>query len=114
MKGLVEFAVDSAFETNSPGAELFGVLAELDNAGISFGYIFFFEVDSHPNNASLTSDSINKNLLHQFLGVFDASDFQPWFCGFGTVKNFAEINAVTEVWPGVKQQLCWWHVKIAL
>ncbi|RKF64576.1 hypothetical protein OnM2_017022b [Erysiphe neolycopersici] len=54
MKGTIELVMDSTTGTNSSGAELFGVLAELDNAYISLGYMFIHKDDSHTNNASST------------------------------------------------------------
>jgi hypothetical protein len=109
--------VDATFGTNSGGMDLFAVLAELEGTGVPLGYCLV-ELLKPPQANSVQTKPLRAdpgamtNVIQQFLERLKAFGLNPR-C-FAVDKDPAEIAAVTAVWPGIKIQLCYWHVKRAV
>jgi hypothetical protein len=92
--------------TNTEDLEMYGLLAEHDNAGLPVVYMFLS-----------TTTSIEKNkqtrIITSFLSTIrDCYSLNPRF--IHTDKDPAEITAVKNVWPDSKHQLCHWHMNKAV
>ena len=100
---LTSIMVDATYNTNKLKYKLYGIMAIIDGTGFSISYLFL----ACGRNRDVTS-SLTK-----------------WFCAlkmqvltdvaiFYTDKDFAQIAAAKNTWPGVNIQLCLWHVKRAV
>ena len=86
--------------------ELFGVLAEVDGAGIPLAYLFMETVQAENGSTTAKHDAI-ANVLAQFLGVLRTTGYRPEF--FGCDKDRNEISAIRRTFLEAKLQLCYWH-----
>lgn len=107
-KEIKEIVIDATFGSNSAGMLLFGVLAEFDGTGVPVAYLFV-EKDTSAGTAPIGAMTI---ILDQFLRPLLESGLNPSFVGCD--KDKSEINAVQQVWPSAKVQLCFWHAKRAI
>ena len=108
LKATKEIVIDATFGTNSAGMLLFGVLAEFDGTGVPIAYLF---VEKNMS-AGTASTGAMTHILDQFLRPLLESGLTPSFVGCD--KDKSEINAVQQVWPSAKVQLCFWHAKRAI
>ena len=106
-----ELAIDATYGTNSAGCDLFAVLAEFDGTGVPLAYLFVEKSASIAANVSVIPGKVTQ-LLVKFLQPILNMGFNPSF--FGCDKDRSEINAVRQVWPSAKIQLCLWHAKRAI
>ncbi|KAI0990844.1 hypothetical protein K3495_g17343 [Podosphaera aphanis] len=85
--------------------DLFAVLAEFDGTGTPLAYLFVQKLA--PTEAGeMTQVLVRFMEKIRFLGL------DPSFVGCD--KDKSEINAIQEVWPSAKVQLCFWHAKRAI
>ena len=85
--------------------ELFACVADMQGKGLPLSFLF---ITTEENAAPLTRQRVliewmNAVRLHGIDPRFTLSD-----------KDQSEINALKEVWPDAKHQLCLWHVLRAL
>lgn len=106
-----ELAIDATYGTNSAGCDLFAVLAEFDGTGVPVAYLFVQKSVSPESAMSGVPGTMTK-ILEKFLRPLRDLGFNPSF--FGCDKDKSEINAIQQVWPTVKVQLCFWHAKRAI
>jgi hypothetical protein len=111
-----QLVMDSTFGTNSGGMDLFAVLAEVEGTGVPLAYCLVEILkppQAKPADKPIRADpGAITYIIQQFLERLKGFGFNPR-C-FAIDKDQAEISAVTTVWPGVKVQLCYWHVKRAV
>ena len=100
-----EVVIDATFGTNNVGMDLYAVLAELDGIWVPLAYLFI-EKD---NSTGSTRAGTMTQILDQFLRPLNESGLAPSFVGCD--KDKSEINAIQQVWPSAKVQLCYWHAK---
>lgn len=99
---------DATFRRKNEGILLFAVLAEFDGIGAPIAYIFVEKdklVGFSPLRAAI-------QVLDQFPRPILELEFNPFF--FGCDKNKSEINAIRQVWPSAKVQLCFWQTRCAI
>ncbi|KAI0996088.1 hypothetical protein K3495_g12092 [Podosphaera aphanis] len=99
-----EIAIDATFGTNNAGMDLFAVLAEFDGTGTPLAYLFIQKIA--PTKAGAMTQVFVRFMEKMLFGGLD-----PSFIGCD--KDKSEINAIQEVWPSAKVQLCFWHAKRA-
>ncbi|KAF5175078.1 Atp-dependent dna helicase pif1 [Thalictrum thalictroides] len=104
-------AIDATYGTNSAGCDLFAVLAEFDGTGVPLAYLFL-EKSMLTQTSTSVAPSKMTQILHQFLSPLLNRGFSPSF--FACDKDRSEINAIQQVWPSAKVQLCYWHAKRAI
>ena len=83
------------------GWELFALMGEAYGSGLPLGYIFIHSDGEGDTGAK-------ERLLTQFFGHFvNTWQIKPivTLCD----KDWSEINALKNAFPGVKIQLCYWH-----
>ncbi|KAE8180691.1 hypothetical protein CF328_g9082 [Tilletia controversa] len=102
---VVEVSLDATFGTNSSGHDLFAVMAELNGTGAPLMYFLLDTKD-------MKGDVRRIEMLVHVLGMLKGMGIAPRFVGCD--KEAAEINAIGQVWPEAKVQLCYWHVRRAL
>lgn len=122
-----EIAIDATYGTNSEGMELCAVLAELDGVGVPLGYLLINKSipsvmktpkpgleqrNQVPQIAETSAPGTMTEILSLFLEYLRSKGFDPSFVGCD--KDLAEINALRQVWPSAKIQLCFWHAKRAI
>ncbi|KAG8894884.1 hypothetical protein FRB99_000926 [Tulasnella sp. 403] len=96
-----EAALDSAWNTNQGGYEVFALLGEAYGSGLPLGYLFVKKTGDPAPNAKT-------NILEQFLQHFrDKWNLQLKFTL--SDKDPSEISAFRAMWPKAKHQLCFWH-----
>ncbi|KAI0997184.1 hypothetical protein K3495_g11001 [Podosphaera aphanis] len=100
-----EIAIDVTFGTNNAGMDLFAVLAEFDGTGTPLVYLFVQKLA--PTEAGAMTQ-----VLVRFMEKIRFLGLDPSFVGCD--KDKFEINAIQEVWPSAKVQLCFWHAKRAI
>lgn len=110
-KEACELVMDATYGTNSSGADLFAVLAEVDGAGVPLCYMFV-EKQGISDNSRRTVDGDLTAIIIQFLAILKNFGFRPRF--FGTDKDQSELNAASVIFPEAKRQICWWHLKCAI
>lgn len=103
--------MDATYGTNSSGAELFAVLAEVDGSGVPICYMFV-EKQGLTQPGRRSSENVMTSIIMQMLSFLKDLGIEPRF--FGTDKDQAELNAVGAVFPGCKRHICWWHLKQAV
>lgn len=112
-----QLVMDSTFGTNSGGMDLFAVLAEVEGTGVPIAYCLV-ELMKPSQDKSAEKKPIRAApgamtyIIEQFFKQLKCFGFNPR-C-FAIDKDPAEIAAVNAIWPGVKIQLCYWHVKRAV
>jgi len=85
--------------------ELFAGVADMLGEGLPLSYLFIAtEVDAAP----LTKQTA----LIAWMGAIRALGISPEFTL--SDKDQSEINALKDVWPGAKHQLCLWHMLRAI
>ncbi|KAI0992463.1 hypothetical protein K3495_g15722 [Podosphaera aphanis] len=107
--------------------ELCAVLAELDGVGVPLGYLLINKSipsemktpkpgleqrNQVPQIAETSAPGTMTEILSLFLEYLRSKGFDPSFVGRD--KGLAEINALRQVWPSAKIQLCFWHAKRAI
>ncbi|KAG8898534.1 hypothetical protein FRB99_007378 [Tulasnella sp. 403] len=98
---ICEAALDSAWNTNQSGYEVFALLGEAYGSGLPLGYLFMKKTGDPAPNAKT-------NILEQFLQHFqDKWNLQLKFTLSN--KDPSEISAFRAMWPKAKHQLCFWH-----
>jgi hypothetical protein len=116
-KSTTQLVMDSTFGTNSGGMDLFAVLAEVEGTGIPLAYCLV-ELLKPPQAKAAENKLIRADpgavtyIIQQFLERLKGFGFTPRCMAID--KDPAEIAAATAVWPSVKVQLCYWHVKRAV
>ncbi|KAI0996137.1 hypothetical protein K3495_g12043 [Podosphaera aphanis] len=108
LSGTGEIAIDATYGTNNAGMELYAVLAELDGTGAPMAYLF---VEKN-NSFGTSSPGTMTQVIYQFLRVLDNLGVNPSFVNCD--KDKSEINAIEQVWPSARIQLCFWHAKRAV
>ncbi|KAI0991931.1 hypothetical protein K3495_g16256 [Podosphaera aphanis] len=103
-----EIAIYATYGTNNAGMELYAVLAELDGTGAPMAYLF---VEKN-NSFGTSSPGIMTQVIYQFLRVLDNLGVNPSFVDCD--KDKSEINAIEQLWPSARIQLCFWHAKHAV
>ncbi|KAI1007534.1 hypothetical protein K3495_g687 [Podosphaera aphanis] len=103
-----EIAIDATYGTNNAGMEPYAVLAELDGTGAPMAYLF---VEKN-NSFGTSSPGTMTQVIYQFLRVLDNLGVYPSFVDCD--KDKSEINAIEQVWPSARIQLCFWHAKRAV
>ncbi|KID82058.1 hypothetical protein MGU_10628 [Metarhizium guizhouense ARSEF 977] len=112
-----QLVMDSTFGTNSGGMDLFAVLAEVEGTGVPLAYCLV-ELLKPPQANPAEKKTVRADpgattyIIQQFLERLKFFGFNPRCVAID--KDSSEIAAVTAVWPGVKVQLCYWHVKRAV
>jgi hypothetical protein len=92
--------------TNESKLELYSIIAEVDNAGYPLGYCFL-------STASSITPSKRACALVSFLDLVKKTyQIEPQFTHVD--KDFAEIKALSTVWPSASIRICWWHLKRAI
>ncbi|KAJ5582182.1 ATP-dependent DNA helicase PIF1 [Penicillium sp. DV-2018c] len=102
-----QLLMDATYGTNNSGLSLVAVLTEVDGIGVPLAYCFVKVEGSRKADAGATT-----RVLELFLRELKKSGLDPRF--FALDKDQAEMSAVDAVWPGIKIQLCYWHVKRAV
>jgi len=85
--------------------ELFAVVADMLGEGLPLSYLF---ITTEENAAPLTK----QNTLIVWMNSIRSLGIDPRFTL--SDKDQSEINALKEVWPDAKHQLCLWHILRAL
>ena len=81
--------------------ELFAGVADMLGEGLPLLYLFIAtEVDAAP--------LMKQTALIAWMGAIKALGIRPEFTL--SDKDQSEINALKDVWPDVKHQLCLWHM----
>ncbi|KAJ6093841.1 hypothetical protein N7499_003172 [Penicillium canescens] len=112
-----QLVMDSTFGTNSGGMDLFAVLAEVEGTGVPLAYCLV-ELLKPPQANLAEGKPVRADpgamtyIIQQFLERLKIFGFNPRCVAVD--KDPSELAAVTTVWPGVKVQLCYWHVKRAV
>jgi FPC/CPF motif-containing protein YcgG len=91
--------------TNNSNCELFAAVAGAHGSGIPLAYCL---IQTSPNATAGAKQAI----LTSFLGELRKLGIMPEFTL--SDKDWSEINAMKEVWPRAKHQLCFWHALRAL
>ena len=92
--------------TNDQKYELYALIVEVDGTGFPLAYLFLeTNGESGANNKTNVITIFLKSLRDKIL-------LNPVF--FLTDKDFAQISAAQSTWPGIKIQLCKWHIQIAI
>ncbi|KAF0531203.1 ATP-dependent DNA helicase pif1 [Gigaspora margarita] len=104
-----EIYLDATYKTARGRYELYGIIADVEGTGFLIAYLVL-----DTTRAMDTSTSTGKccKILECFLETIKAHDINPEFVF--TDKDFAEINAATNVWGPLVVQLCTWHIKLDL
>ena len=103
-----EVAIDATFVTNNAGMDLYAVLAELYGTGVPLAYRF---VEKDNSTGPPPAETMTQ-IIHQSLRPLRQSGLFPSFVGCD--KDKSELNAIQQVWPSAKVQLCYWHAKRAI
>ncbi|KAI0991125.1 hypothetical protein K3495_g17062, partial [Podosphaera aphanis] len=98
-----EVAIDATHGTNNAGIDLYAVLAELDGTGVPMAYLFF-KKDRLTGTAPTGAIT---QILVKFLRLLQERNIAPLFVGCD--KDRSEINAIEQVWPLARIQLCNWY-----
>ncbi|KAJ6019708.1 ATP-dependent DNA helicase PIF1 [Penicillium canescens] len=112
-----QLVMDSTFGTNSGGMDLFAVLAEVEGTDVPLAYCLV-ELLKPPQANLAEGKPVRADpgamtyIIQQFLERLKIFGFNPRCVALD--KDPSELAAVTTVWPGVKVQLCYWHVKRAV
>ena len=85
--------------------ELFAIVTDMLGEGLPLGYLF---ITTEANAAPLTK----QNALTAWMKAIRSLGIEPRFTM--SDKDQSEINALREVWPDAKHQLCLWHILRAL
>ena len=85
--------------------ELFAVITNMLGKGLLLVYLF---ITTEENTTPLTK----QNALIAWMKAIHSLRINPWFTMSN--KDPLEINALKEVWPLAKHQLCLWHILRAL
>ena len=85
--------------------ELFGGMADMLGEGLPLSYLF---VVTSANAPPQTKELV----LVKWMSALKARGIAPEFTM--SDKDQTEINALNQVWPTAKHQLCLWHVLRAL
>ena len=91
--------------TNKSNMELFDGMANFHGEGLPLSYLF---VVTSANAPPQTKETV----LVRWMSALKACGIAPKFTL--SDKDQAEINALHQVWPMAKHQLCFWHVMRAL
>ena len=85
--------------------ELFGGMADMLGEGLPLSYLFVItDVNAPPQT--------KETVLVRWMSALKARGVTPEFTL--SDKDQLEINALRQVWPTAKHQLCLWHVIRAL
>ncbi|KAI1001223.1 hypothetical protein K3495_g6976 [Podosphaera aphanis] len=87
--------------------ELYAVLAELDGTEAQMAYL----VEKN-NSFGTSSHGTMTQVIYQFLRVLDNLGVNPSYVN--CEKDKFKINAIEQVWPSARIQLCLWHAKRAV
>ena len=91
--------------TNKSNMELFGGMADMLGEGLPLSYLF---VVTSANAPPQTKEQV----LVNWMSALKVRGISPEFTM--SDKDQTEINALNQVWPTAKHQLCLWHVLRAL
>ncbi|KAJ7221248.1 hypothetical protein GGX14DRAFT_558747 [Mycena pura] len=104
---IVEITMDATYNTNARQSELYGVLAEYDNAGFPLAYCLL----STTSSVAIGKRTLALTVFGVCLRVRDKYGVRPEFTHVD--KDMAEIGMLKTVWnPKISQ--CWWHVNDAV
>lgn len=109
--------MDSTFGTNSGGMDLFAALAEVEGTSVPLSYCLV-ELLTPAQGKPAEKKPIRADpgamtyIIQQFLERLKSFGFNLRCIAID--NDQAELAAVTAVWPGVKVQLRYWHVKRAV
>ena len=96
-----EVAIDATYGTNNSGMDLYALLAELDGTGVPLAYLF---IKKESPKGTATPPGTLTQVLDRSLRPLKQSGLSPTFVDCDTDRS--EINAVEQVWPFAKVQLC--------
>ncbi|KAJ7048676.1 hypothetical protein C8F01DRAFT_1276477 [Mycena amicta] len=102
---VVEIAMDATYNTNAKQLELYGIMAEFDNAGFPLAYCLL------STTASISRRKRVKALTAFTTCLRDTYDIHPEFTHVD--KDMGEISALQDVWKP-KISICWWHIDDAV
>ncbi|CAG8759479.1 1974_t:CDS:2 [Dentiscutata erythropus] len=94
--------VDATYKTNALDYELYSVISQFDSSGFAMAYLFVERINKK-NNAYI------EILASFFKALKDSGLDQVYF--FLTDKDFSQISAAQQIWPNIKVQICYWHLK---
>ncbi|KAJ3473466.1 hypothetical protein NLI96_g12987 [Meripilus lineatus] len=100
-----ELAMDSTWNTNGAGFELFAAVASAEGSGIPLAYCLI-------KTSKEAQPGAKQIILTRFLTQLKAHGINPEVTL--SDKDWSEINAMQDVWPKAKHQLCFWHTLQAL
>src|SRR5258708_2466076 len=81
--------------------ELFGSMADMVGEGLPLSYLFVVtSADAPPHT--------KERVLVNWMAALKAQGITPEFTF--SDKDQSEINALGQVWPTAKHQLCFWHI----
>lgn len=103
MKCADHLRLEAADNTNNKHLELYCVMAELHGAGYPLSYCMLSTqtaIDIGKRTKALTAWG---KCLREKYGVI------PRFCH--SDNAMAQISMARTIWPTIKIQLCWWHLK---
>jgi hypothetical protein len=98
---LIKFVVN----TNKSNMELFAGLADMHGEGLPLSYLFVVTDAGAPPHTK-------EEVLIKWMNALKSKGVKPEFTL--SDKDQTEINALTQVWPTAKHQLCLWHVLRAI
>ncbi|KAG5635616.1 hypothetical protein H0H81_010634 [Sphagnurus paluster] len=96
-----EISLDSAWNSNGSGYEVYALLGEVYGSGCPLGYLLIYSIKGAEPGGK--QRFINDFLSH-FVKTWDLHVIITL-----TDKDLSEINAFLEVFPHAKHQLCFWH-----
>ncbi|KAF8222674.1 hypothetical protein L208DRAFT_1413022 [Tricholoma matsutake] len=100
-KELHEIAIDSTWKTNALSYELYAVMGEADGQALSLAFAFTCSMDG--NTAPGGKDHMLQDVLRCI------AQYCPNIVSVNTDKDQTELSVVSEVFPYVRRQLCYWH-----
>ncbi|KAJ7194445.1 hypothetical protein GGX14DRAFT_679021 [Mycena pura] len=102
---VVEIAMDATYNTNAKQLELYGIMAEFDNAGFPLAYCLL------STTSSISHRKHVKTLTTFTTCVRDTYNIHPEFTHVD--KDLGEISVLADVW-NPKISICWWHIDDAV
>ncbi|KII86095.1 hypothetical protein PLICRDRAFT_115218, partial [Plicaturopsis crispa FD-325 SS-3] len=95
-----EVSLDSAWNTNGSGYEVYALLGEVYGSGVPLAYIIIRSDSGSPGGKERYISQLLRFVRDQWeiRAIFTLTD-----------KDWSEINAFLDAYPDAKHQLCFWH-----